>query len=169
MTANFSIGLRAQWISQSFTETSPRLVGGSNVLTNTSFSENLTTWSLGPKFGLDTNWLLGYGIKVLANIATSVLYTSYNAGTTTHLELNGSFANGTGSDLHNYGTLRPVTEAFLGLGWGSYLWNDNFHMDVSIGYDFDVYWDFNMQYATISQTVGNMYLHGMNIQARFDF
>lgn len=172
LTASLGMGLRSQWISQKFELTSPLLIGVSSdeSFENAYLKAHMTSWSLGPKFALNTNWLLGYGIKALGNLATSVLYTSYNSDYDTSFTMVGTgSASSHGSGLDNYGTLRPVTEAFLGLGWGSYFANQALHMDLLIGYDFNVFWDYNMIFATASQSVGNMYLHGMNIQLRFDF
>jgi hypothetical protein len=172
LTANFAAGLRTQWITQRRKMNSPSLTNNEDGLETTNFasSSKLTSWSLGPKAALDSNWLLGCGFKIMSNIAQSVLYTSYNtkaneSGTLESVET----YSGSEKGLHNYGTLRPVTETFLGLGWGSYFCGNRAHIDLSIGYDFDVYWDYNMLYATTSQTIGNMYLHGANVQLRFDF
>ncbi|MES2199693.1 MAG: hypothetical protein V4489_05960, partial [Chlamydiota bacterium] len=113
-------------------------------------------------------------IKALAKVAVSTLYTQYNSRNNSSITFIGSSFDTTPGfskekGLDNYGTLRPVTETFIGLAWGSYFCSDKFHMDLSVGYDFNVFWDYNMTFATISQTVGNMCLHGMNIQLQFDF
>jgi len=177
LTANFAMGLRAQWISQNYSWSSSEIIihmGESphteTVNTDVSAASGQTSWSLGPKFALNTNWLLGYGIKILGNISQSMLYTSYNTGD----NLSFTRADGTTSStsmigLHNYGTVSPVTESFLGLAWGSYFCDSAFHMDLSVGYDFNVYWNHNMVFAATSQTESNMYIQGMNIQLRFDF
>ncbi len=166
LTASFGAGLRAQWITQHLTFSSNSLTIAETSATVT-YSNDLkqTTWGLGPKFGFDVNWLLGYGLKVMTNISGSFLYTSYNV----NIETTTNDVTVYGNYLHNYGTVRPVTEAFLGLGWGSYLGNDHFHIDLSAGYDFNAYWNYNMLYSTTGQSVGSMYLQGLNIQARFDF
>ncbi len=169
LTANFGMGLRAQWISQNFSESGHGFLGDSDLLSDHSYSVHMTSWGLGPKFVFDTNWLLGYGIKILGNIGASILYTQYNANASYYNVLNSVAASGSAEYLDNYGTLRPVTEFFLGLGWGSYFAKEKFHFDFSVGYDFDVYWDYNMLFYSIDQVIGNMYLQGMNIQVRFDF
>jgi hypothetical protein len=172
LTANFSTGLRAQWMSQSFSRAAPLLINNTAniVSTDISVSAKQTSWSLGPKFALDTNWLLGYGIKMLGNIAQSALYTSYNTSSGyDYVRSNGTIVSSSSTGLHNYGSISPVTEFFLGLAWGSYFCGNGFHMDLSIGYDFNIYWNYNMVHAANSQTESNMYLHGLNMQLRFDF
>lgn len=171
LTANFGAGLRAQWITQTFSASGSDLsiASESVAVPVSSSSAEQTTWQLGPKFAFESNWLLGYGFKIMANIAQSVLYTSYNTNATVSATVASTTFSGTETGLSNYGTLRPVTESFLGLGWGMYFCDNNFHLDMSIGYDFNVHWDYNMAMATTGQTVGNMYLHGLNVQVRFDF
>jgi len=71
--------------------------------------------------------------------------------------------------MDNYSSLRPITESFLGLGWGSYFSDNSFHLDLSAGYNFNTYWSWNVANVTYGQNAGNLYLQGMNIQARFDF
>lgn len=173
LTADIGVGLRSQWISQKLSSSSPFLVDetfGNLTISNLSFVYHMKSWGLGPKLMLNTNWLLGYGIKALANFGTSILYTQYNSRNShdQNIPIVGVLSSRE-KGLDNYGTLRAVTEAFLGLGWGSYFCNDRFYTDLSVGYDFNVFWDYNMMFAASSQTIGSMYLHGMNIQLRFDF
>ena len=172
VTVNVGVGLRAQWMSQNFNISGSDLSDETTGLEISSLSVESaeSTWGLGPKLALDSNWLLGYGFKIKGNFSTSILYTSYNTSvdrseTVTDV---GTLVNRV-IGLHNYGTLRPVTESFLGFGWGAYFCSNNFHIDFSLGYDFNVYWVYNMLNADRTQSVGNMYLHGVNIGARFDF
>ncbi len=183
LTSNFYAGLKALWINNRYN------VSGSgtfdvldDIFTTTragSFSatEKVTSWALGPKFGLDTNWLLGYGIKILTNISTSVLYTRYTSSASatvdaeldvlsTPVDLSASPSGG----ISNYGTLRPVLETYLGLGWGSYFCDNDFRFDLSVGYDFNVHWNYVTRLTDMgTSNPGNLYLHGLNVQARFDF
>jgi hypothetical protein len=171
LTANFSAGLTALWITQKLTASTS--AGTTDLVSDLAMASSSyarqTSWGLGPKFGLDSNWLLGYGLKVMANVSASVLYTRYMTNVNSTTTVGTATATGNSVGLDNYGTLRPVTEMFLGLGWGSYFCDNGFHFDLSVGYDFNVYWNYNMAYATSTQSVGSMYLHGMNIRARFDF
>ncbi len=171
LTANIGLGLQAQWISQKFNLDMASITDEETGLEGTEVFRHakVSSWALGPELGFKTSWHLGYGIKILGNLAGSVLYTDYNMKAKRGGESSVGSVSGTGKGLHNYGTLRPVTESFLGLGWGSYLCNRYFHLDLSVGYDFNVYWNYDMLYSAKSQKNGNMYLHGMNIRGRYDF
>jgi hypothetical protein len=120
---------------------------------------------------------LGYGIKILTNISTSVLYTRYTSSGSADVDAEFDLL-GTSVDLDitpsggisNYGTLRPVLETYLGLGWGSYFCDNDFHFDLSVGYDFNVHWNYVTRLTDMGAiNPGNLYLHGLNVQARFDF
>ena len=170
--------MQALWITQKRNTTFNGLVGSSSstatVRTNDSNALKSSSWSLGPKFALDSSWLLGYGLQIMANVSGSVLFTSYDLSDT----YNGSYTSGgvsrsysvlnTHSD-DNHNTLRPVTQMFLGLGWNMGFGDDSFRLGLSAGYDFDVYWNYDMLTFVGSGNESNMYLQGLNVQARFDF
>jgi hypothetical protein len=140
LTANFGMGLRGLWISD-------------DVDAYGVHSEQ-KSWAVGPRFEFASSWLLGCGFKIMGDLAQSVLYTKYS-------QLSGLVYN------CGFSTLRPVTEASLGLGWGSYFGdNDDFHFDLTVGYDFNVYWD---QHLGSFDSSGNSYLHGLNVGLRLDF
>lgn len=183
LTANFYTGLRALWItrngSASAAGTFDILDGAIASVGAVSFNatNKVSSWALGPKFGFDANWLLGYGFKFLSNISTSVLYTRYTENSTvssvgdiTAFAATPSITSSSTLGISNYGTLRPTLEAYLGLGWGSFFCDDSFHFDLSIGYDFNVFFNYvTTASAAGATTPANMYLHGLNVQLRFDF
>ena len=142
LTANFGFGLRALWLT--------------NNLSYSSGDLDQKSWGLGPRFGLDSNWLLGAGFRLMANAGVSALYTSYTT-------LNGSLT----SSHDNYNTVRAITETSLGLGWGSYFGDNNdFHFDLSASYEFNAYWNQNMAGVLVGGTPRNNYLHGLNVAVR---
>jgi hypothetical protein len=181
LTSNFYTGLRALWINNDASLTaSGTLTALSSIVTgdysNVYMSASNSSWALGPKFGFDANWLLGYGVKFLSNMSASVLYTRYtgdfSSSTTGTGKVITAFSGNSSVSINesNFGRLRPVLESYLGLGWGSYFGDNSFRLDLSIGYDFNVHFD----YVTNMTTPGgsgpsNLYLHGLNVQARFDF
>ena len=137
LTANFACGLRALWVSNQFGD------------------YNHDSWSLGPRFGFESNWMMGSGFRIFGNLAQSVMYTRYS-------NLSNLIVSG-----NNYNTVRAVTDSCLGLGWGSYFGDsDDFHFDLKVGYDFNVYWD---QQLTGGAYAHNVYMHGLNVGMRLDF
>ena len=180
LTADLMVGLQALWIDQKFTATGSDLSfieSGAFVITAvdgsfTSISKQ-NSWGLGPKFGLSSHWLLGYGIKIMGSVSLSALYTRYTKLNTsvTGAVSSTSTANLQTNQKKNYNTVNPVGEASLGLGWGSYFNDDSVHFELSAGYDFKLFWNQNVVNTLVNSngSPGNLSLRGLNIQARFDF
>jgi hypothetical protein len=183
LTANFYTGLKALWITReakvtipstsSFTFLSSSFLEGT--VTEFDLHDKVSSWSLGPKFGIDSSWLLGYGIKFLSNVSVSAVYTRYTQtldgkvdGEMSLITLPVSLKSSGQMKQSNYGTIRPILETYLGLGWGSFFCENKFHFDLSVGYDFNVFWNYVTE---IGGTLppASMYLHGVNAQVRFDF
>jgi len=184
LTANFGAGLRALWVSDSFTNNTTGLLAYPLGLTTQvallpqSSYYKQKSWALGPRFEFGSSWMLGAGFKIIADMAASVLYTRY---TTLETSLTGGVRTVAGvpvtasvstSPSSSYNVLRAVTESSLAIGWGSYFGdNDDFHFDLTAGYEFNIYWNQNMvaQIVTGNGSPGNTYLHGLNVAVRFDF
>lgn len=180
LTMNFGWGLRALWIWQKLSFNASDL----DALPVGSFSElsmngplqiasTQKSWALGPRFGLQTNWLFGAGFRAIADAAVSILYTRY---TQLDGEVEGAATYGIIADLRsntkgNIGALRAVNETLLGLGWESYLGSSRgYHLDVLLGYEFNIYWNQNMsEVISHDGSAENVYLHGLNVAIRFDF
>jgi hypothetical protein len=167
-TLNPFFGVRGAWIRQTI---------NSNYYRNTSETEALTVHAntvsqgVGPRTGLDSNWLLGYGLRLTGKASGDILYTRYHY---TFQQKAFQHASTDVSDKHT-DFLRAHTDLALGLGWGSYFDNNNWYVDLSAEYGFQVFWNQNMfrSYgATFGQTSepnGNLFVHGLNITARLDF
>ena len=74
------------------------------------------------------------------------------------------------------GYLTPNVEFDLGLGYGTYFCNNEWYFDLTIGYDFNYFWNQNFmrnlvdgQQTYSDSDAGNLMLHGLNITARIDF
>jgi hypothetical protein len=180
LTADLMVGLGALWIHQKFTANGSDLsFVEEDALVATAVDGSFSSvskqksWGLGPKFGLSSHWLLGYGIKIMGSASLSALYTRY---TTLSTSVTGAVSSTSSANLHtnqkkNYNTVNPIGEASLGLGWGSYFCDDGIHFEISAGYDFKLFWNQNVVNTLINSngSPGNMSLRGLNIQARFDF
>ena len=164
-------GLRLTFIDQN-------LHGYYNVVgatTNVGTNVNSDSWALGPRFGMDGKWLLGSGFRLFTNAALSTLYTHYKLDRRSEIyypnAINGVYTTHNTHNTFHY--LRPYLETALGFGWGTYYANYNWHFDLTIGYQFDIYFNQNMlayycRYVDVSD-YGDLYLHGFNLAMKFDF
>lgn len=139
----------------------------------TDISQNYShSWAIGPRGLVDLHWLFGAGFRMQGNFGASLLFTKYTK----------VFHKETGTVLpsefilHNYTCLRPMAEANIGLGWGSYLCYQRRHLDISVTYDFNYLWNQNMLkfIAEINGTgngsqANDLFLYGLTVKGRFDF
>lgn len=166
------IALRGAWIRQNL-DVDYTLPAGLT-LSATSVDKKSHSWAVGPRAGLNTNWIFGDGFRIYGNGAADILYTRY-----TKLRSTQSAA---GVDTfivrqNGYGVMRPHLELELGLGWGSYFDCNNWHIDFAAGYTFQVFYDQNM-FRSFHDDVGilhstspngNLYIQGLTVTVRFDF
>ena len=144
------------------------------------------SWLIGPRGGIDTKWCFGKGFRLFGNALASLFYQRIK--TNIHQEV--PF-----QDNHNYiedysakdksRFVNTYLEGILGFGWGDYLANNKLFLDISLGYDFSIYFNQNMirSFWNSIQTVGfppsfhahddgnpnNLMFHGLNVKAQFDF
>lgn len=139
--------------------------------------KRLHSWAVGPRAGVDTNWIVGRGFRFFGNANADLLYTKYKIQDKTNFV---ATATGTNeffvSEEHSI-NLRTHLDLELGLGWGSYFDNNNWHIDLSAAYGFQVFFDQNMfgNYLSASMPgraltpIGNLYAQGLTATVRFDF
>ncbi len=140
------------------------------------------SWAVGPRIGVETNWMLGQGIRFFGNANGDILYTKYKIQNKTNFLSNDPAFPPIGSNSffiskETPGTVRTHAELEAGLGWGSYFDNNNWHIDLSAAYSFQVFFDQNMlslfpdsaMPARTIQSAGNLYAQGLTTTARLDF
>lgn len=171
-------GMRGQWIRQKLHVTGDNFTQSSPTLSSATSSNKSNSWAVGPRAGCLAKWHLGWGFRFEGDVAGSILYTRY-----TKVSLDQSLAlvsdiglPNNGAQFRNYNCLRAVNEMNLGLGWGSYFGCRNYHFDLLLTYDFQVFWNQNMmrQLAdAYSNQAGhgpsNLYLQGLTVKTQFDF
>lgn len=181
-----SVGLRGLWIRQSYDLTAfgGAIVGSGGVLHLFAVTSNNNShcWSVGPTASMAANWLIGAGLRIESDMGFSLLYTRYTK--IQHQENNVVFiitptADNIDGNMNNLGCVRPTADMGLGLGWGTYFCNKDYHIDLVARYDFNVFWDQNVMRNLVgnlgnnlvgyADPVGDLYLHGLTVTAKFDF
>ena len=123
-------------------------------------------WNLGPRFGVNTNWLLGCGFRLFGDAAGSVLFTQTTLATNGTLTGSGATSSIVADmKINTQNSIRPNIETSLGLGWCTYFDNQNWHVDLALGYDFNYWHDF---LVTLVDD-GALYIQGAKFSARLDF
>lgn len=167
---------RAAWIRQNVDVeyTNSVSTGSSTFVDKRSHS-----WAIGPRAGLNASWMIGDGFRFYGNGAGDILFTQYTKLSTKEQSVSAAGVAGgifrvTQKKLN---TLRTHLDLELGLGWGSYLDCNKWHIDFSAGYGFQVFFDQNMfrhftddiGVTTSNTPNGNLYVHGLTATARLDF
>ena len=152
-------GIRAAWLRQNFRVTSSA--------TDTYTHSNANSWLIGPRAGVSAHWMIGWGFRLEGDMGGALVFQQYKA----------NFRPGT--DVYKVGKqnrLAPIADAGLGLGWGTYLDRQNYHLDFVATYDFMNWWGQNFIRSTadseasfIGAEPGSLQISGLTITARFDF
>ena len=162
-------GVRAAWIDQRYTVKARN----STIAPQTyEVKQTSKTWGLGPRAGVDTNWLLGCGFRLIGNFAADLLYTRYKISRTEDQDTNPSILFANINEKRRF--LRAHTELAVGMGWGTYFDHTNWHFDLAASYDFNIFLHQNMlrwfpNNSISRNSKGDLFLHGLTLCARLDF
>lgn len=174
MGTNFTLrphlGGRILWIEQRYTQSGPNLSAG----TNLSMITSSRSWGVGPRAGVEANFIFGgRNLRFFGNADIALLYNHFHAnyqsdtisgvpgGATTFVSVNR--------------TSRVMPNADLGAGFalGFYAGHHNFHIDFAASYDFQVFWNQNMMaelaFNNNEPGIGNLYIQGLTGTLRIDF
>lgn len=180
-------GVRGVWLRQNFRvqstlPTIPGLFSSVNPVVSHNYSHS---WAVGPRLGLQGRWLLGWGFRVEGDAAGALLFTRYTK--VSHRESEVSFTPTAGVTFINshhfsfkdYNTVRPMTNAGIGFGWGGYLgWcrDPSVFLDISANYDFLQFWGQNMMEKLVNDYISgidtpasDLHLQGVTATVRIDF
>ena len=134
-----------------------------------------SSWGIGPKMGLEMDWLLGAGIRFFGSSFADLLYTSYKIQTKsrtipseTHAPYTAGVPVTTTYRDDQSGSLRTHLDLELGLGWGTYFDYNNMHFDLSAAYGFQVFFGQNMLRLPVLSP-SNLYIQGVTVTARMDY
>jgi len=172
------VGVRGSWFKQSYDTQYDGLRTALSIPVGVyRIHTKLNSWGLGPRFGVDTNWMLGAGFRLFGNVNASLLYTKFNvAKTQTSTTIFGTITALSVQNKRGNAQLRPNMDANLGIGWGSFFDNSNWHLDFAISYDFNYWMDANADMTFVDTYAngkfvsgGNLSLHGGTFRMRLDF
>lgn len=141
---------------------------------NMNVVNRTNSWAIGPRMGLEMDWKVTRGIRLFGSGFLDVLYTRYKVQTKTSLQpfaTTGSFVAGntiTSTNRDEFGTIRAHVDLEGGLGWGTYLDYNSWHVDLSAAYGFQVFFNQNVMRLP-SYSPSNLYVQGLTFTARLDY
>ena len=191
-----AFGARGAWILQSlhvnynYPAFNPLLLDQTNVRVaereDVNIYQRVHSWGIGPRIGLDMDWMAGYGIRFIGSGYLDILYTRYHLQDKTSLI---ALAENIGINLLKPGqssnfiekerlsTLRAHFDTELGLGWGRYFLSNDWHIDLSATYGWQIFFSQNMFRKTFNRMVptsfkeplGSLFIQGLTFTARLDY
>jgi hypothetical protein len=174
-----SIGLMTAWIWQKMNISiiqATNSVGADLLPDQPLHSLNRShSWGIGPKLGLDMQYLLPKGFRFKGAAATSLLYTEFTS--VKHKE---DAIYSSSPDIQvksgNYSSVRPILELDCGLGWSIDVFQDKYSFDFLVSYELAFFWGQNVMrqmldefFVGTSASPGDLYLHGLTLEAGFKF
>lgn len=177
---NPHFGIRAGWIDQHFSVDYGGYQGGAN---RTIHHGKNDFWGVGARAGLDTDWIVGKGWCLFANISASMLASKFEV----HQNMVVPGASGDGFDIeHDFYQNVPNMEIALGIAWSKYFDRNKYRIGLKAAYEFVEWWDqLNMRrfftggtigsgtagaggYANDTVSRGNLTLNGFSLRLQLD-
>ncbi len=131
-------------------------------------------WFIGPRMGVDTDWLLGAGFRMFLNTALALPWQKFNV---LYQQDDGIIIENlyTNIDETRY-AVTPYFEINPGLAYGVYFWSNRMHLDISAGYSFH-YWSSQNQIRALidarnarsGENPGALMFQGLTASLRLDF
>ncbi|MFA6118723.1 MAG: Lpg1974 family pore-forming outer membrane protein [Parachlamydiales bacterium] len=163
-------GFKAGWIDQKINQEEIATAAATTI----SGDFKSDSWLIGPRVGICSSWNLGEGFRLFGNGAASVFYQKFHKISWNEPLISDTSAS-FGSGSESYGVINSALEAMVGLGYGTYFDRNNWHFDLMLGYEAQLFFDQNAarhieQLKNLNVTKpGNLMFHGLNITARLDF
>jgi hypothetical protein len=163
-------GVRGAWITQNY---DVNYAGGTLGTTVLDTDAVCKFKGFGLRAGLDSQWGLGSGVSIFAQVSLSNIWGRFR----TQSKDNRITAAGVNTSEYNvkdnYRVCRVISDLALGLRWDKLFSNDSYRIRLQLGWEQHMFFGLNQFIKSISQKLannrGDMTLHGLAFQARFDF
>lgn len=172
---NPHFGLRFAWLNHHY----GAHYSGTGIVSdpNNIFHAKNDFWGVGARFGVDTDWMLGYGFKLFANASTSILSGKFKINEKFTLPSSVPAINVNLTDDFHMNV--PNLEISLGADWGTYLDCNRYYLCFRAGYEFQVWWDqFNVRkisggaidgsFQNDAVSRGTLSLNGFTLRVQLD-
>ncbi len=145
-----SVGLKNTWLDLNQVV---RYSGGDILQGNTAHTRSVSDmWAIGPKAGFDSNWYLGNGFEVFGLFTASLIYGYFQVSEESKVTPSSSQDFSIRDRFHRF---VPNVGFYLGLGYGSYFYDNKCFIDLKLGYECQYFWRANQSLRL--QTFNNSY------------
>ncbi len=142
-------------------------------------SMNSRSWLIGPRAGIQTKWTFADGFRFFGNAAASLFYQKFHDLSYREPIYNITTEWFLASDLA-VKQISASLDGLLGIGWGTYFDRNNWHYDLAIGYEAQLFFKQN-QMSSLKEMLnilnkmwpqakaGDFWFHGLNVTMQLDF
>ncbi|MBN2479766.1 MAG: hypothetical protein JXA94_06020 [Parachlamydiales bacterium] len=164
------LGLRGGWIYQ-------RVFSNTTTFSTLLLLEDRAksdSWIIGPRAGVDADWIFGGGFSFFTSLAACIFYQDFDA---TYLEVNHTNPENLVLNIKNNAKyVSSNLDILAGFKWGMYNRSKSFHFSILAAYELQNYWAQNemRHLKDISETVnektpGSLFLQGLTASINLDF
>ncbi len=164
------IGLTSAWIDQTM---NIHLSGGSStqIVNATVLDDHIhlrnNFWGIGPKLGINTTWILGWGFSIVGNADVSVFYGIFDLKQDETVALLGITPDNTYSDIdrNRQHLLRANLDLMIGMRWDILFNRDRCHFGIEAGWENMLLSGQNQLMRFVTPGTGNP---GINVSGKGD-
>ncbi len=179
-------GVRSDWIYQKVKADYEKFSALLPSFSEVEIRDRDRWWGVGLESGLDTQWGLGKGWSIFADLTAAIVYGKHNIRMKDENEPPiVSFSNGADSTpkgtfvklKDKFWVAHPILDLQLGIRWDAMLANNRLHLGIQLGWENHVYFsqnqfpifgdDFNLGKFFANQ--GDLSLEGWTLGVRLDF
>ncbi len=152
---------------------------------SSDFNTTNRLWGMGPRFGIDSKWKLGWGVSLIADSSFSLVPSFFKVRSKNNqlvLDIDGTLASGllplTADVRDKFLDFIPVFETTLGFDWGMCFGKCSpFYAGITIGYEMQFWWNVNQSRRGITvgvpgyqyNTHGDWQMQGLTASFNFQY
>jgi hypothetical protein len=163
------VGLKGGVIDQKLSD---RALDAGNVPGYIDATYKSDSWLIGPRLGINMNWLIGQGFSFVSNGSMNFLYQSFKVKVASQ-----DATDATHQTIRNKQDVYYITPNFdftVGFNWKTkYGATEQYSFEIATLYDFLHYFNQNKtkraQTIVYGSDIGNLMLHGLTIDLKFGF
>lgn len=166
------VGLKGGWHDEDYKIQYRYFTTGTTEYIN-RVNMNEFLWYFGLRTGLNTNWYFNKSWSFYGNSAFSANWSRFLVSRLDNQNLVATpYLRSTTLDTQRaYHSVFPVLELAVGLQWETFFSDSDYHISLSVGWEEQIWWGHNMfiSEAQVTSPHGDLVMHGLNTQIRFDF
>ena len=167
-------GIETAWVNQEMRFNERFAPGSNQTQTHLIVKSRNDFWGIGPRTGVDSTWYFGEHFSLFGNLSGALLWGDFDVRDKEKTTGVGSIklTNAEG-DFH---AIVPNVKTILGLQWDTNFSENEHHIGIKLGYEFQYLWKQNQMLniytpstAVYERESADLSINGITLDVRFDF